>query len=39
MDQLFPLGHFPGATKILEVARRGMSSGWFAREKRAEFAA
>jgi hypothetical protein len=39
MDQLFPLGHVSGATKSLELARRGMSSGWFSEEKRAEFAA
>jgi hypothetical protein len=39
MDQLFPLGHVSGATKSLELARRGMSLGWFSEEKRAEFAA
>jgi hypothetical protein len=39
MDQLFSLGHVSGATKILEVARRGMSSGWFRKEERAGFAA
>ena len=35
MDQLFALGHVCGATKILELARRGMTSGWFPAEKRA----
>jgi hypothetical protein len=35
MDQLFSLGHLSGATKILELARRGMTSGWFPEEKRA----
>jgi hypothetical protein len=27
MDQLFSLGHVSGATKILELAQRGMNSG------------
>ena len=35
MDQLLSLGHVSGATKILELARRGMTSGWFSAEKRA----
>jgi hypothetical protein len=35
MDQLFSLGHISGATKILEVAPRGMSSDWFSEEERA----
>jgi hypothetical protein len=35
MDQLFSLGHVSGATKILELARRGMTSGWLPAEKRA----
>jgi hypothetical protein len=38
MDQPFSLGHVSGATKILELARRGMSSGWFREQKRDEFA-
>ncbi|MDB5576188.1 MAG: hypothetical protein JWR80_1364 [Bradyrhizobium sp.] len=33
MDQLFSLGHVSGATKIRELARRGMTSAWFPAEK------
>jgi hypothetical protein len=38
VGQLFSLGHVSGPTKILQLARRGVSSGWFPEEKRAKFA-
>ena len=37
MDQLFSLRHVSGATKILVLAPRSMSSGRFPEKKRAEF--